>query len=85
MLVHELPLDKVRSHKIWSNICTETGASPLNELIDVPGGEVAYGKDKSNPLYGWDNEFGHAKAVIKKFKASKYLVSNMEFLEFITS
>ena len=83
VLVRELPLDKVRSHKIWSNICTETGAGPLNELIDVPGGEVAYGKDKSNPLYGWDNEFGRAKAVIKKFKASKYLVSNMEFLEFI--
>ncbi|MDA9194067.1 5-histidylcysteine sulfoxide synthase [Alphaproteobacteria bacterium] len=83
VLVRELPLDKVKPHRIWSNICTQTSAAPLNELIEVRGGEVAYGKNKSNPLYGWDNEFGHAEAVIKTFKASKYLVSNTEFLEFV--
>ena len=83
VLVRELPLDRVKPHKIWSNICTETGVAPMNELIEVPGGKVAYGKDKSNPLYGWDNEFGHAEAVIETFKASKYLVSNTEFLEFV--
>ena len=83
VLIRELPLDRVKPHKIWSNICTETGVAPMNELIEVPGGKVAYGKDKSNPLYGWDNEFGHAEAVIETFKASKYLVSNTEFLEFV--
>ncbi|MEP3848120.1 MAG: 5-histidylcysteine sulfoxide synthase [Paracoccaceae bacterium] len=83
VLIRELPLDKVQAHDVWSKICLETGTAPLNELLDVAGGDIEYGKDKSNPLYGWDNEFGHAEAKIKPFKASKYLVSNSEFLEFV--
>ena len=83
VLIRELPLEKVQAHDVWSKICLETGTPPTNELLDVDGGEIEYGKDKSNPLYGWDNEFGHAEAKIKPFKASKYLVSNSEFLEFV--
>ncbi len=57
---------------------------PQNELIDVKGGEVFLEKDYENPVfYGWDNEFAFHKAYIKDFKASKYLVSNGEFLEFV--
>ncbi|RXJ97292.1 methyltransferase [Malaciobacter molluscorum] len=57
---------------------------PQNELIDVKGGEVILQKDRKNPIfYGWDNEFSYHKATIKDFKASKYLVSNGEFLEFV--
>ena len=83
VLIRELPLEKVKAHDVWSKICTEVGTAPVNELLDVIGGEIKYGKDKSNPLYGWDNEFGHAEAKVKSFKASKYLVSNTEFLEFV--
>jgi hypothetical protein len=83
VLIRELPLEKVKSHPVWSNICQEIGTAPINKLLDVSGGDIQYGKDKSNPLYGWDNEFGHAEATIKPFKASKYLVSNTEFLEFV--
>jgi 5-histidylcysteine sulfoxide synthase/putative 4-mercaptohistidine N1-methyltranferase len=83
VLIRELPLDKVKPHDVWSNICTVIGTAPLNELLEVSGGDIQYGKDKSNPLYGWDNEFGHAEAKIRPFKASKYLVSNTEFLEFV--
>ena len=83
VLIRELPLEKVQAHDVWSKICLETGTPPTNEFLDVDGGEIEYGKDKSNPLYGWDNEFGHAEAKIKPFKASKYLVSNSEFLEFV--
>jgi len=57
---------------------------PQNELIDVKGGEVLLEKDRNNPeFYGWDNEFSFHKAQIKDFQASKYLVSNGEFLEFV--
>ncbi|PHO10980.1 methyltransferase [Malaciobacter canalis] len=55
-----------------------------NELLDVSAGEVVLQKDRKNPIYyGWDNEFSYHKANIKDFKASKYLVSNGEFLEFV--
>ena len=57
---------------------------PQNELVDVKAGEVVLEKDYENPIYyGWDNEFAFHKAYIKDFKASKYLVSNGEFLEFV--
>lgn len=57
---------------------------PKNELLDVKAGEVVLQKDRNNPIfYGWDNEFSYHKAFVKDFQASKYLVSNGEFLEFV--
>ncbi len=57
---------------------------PQNKLISVEAGEVILEKDYDNPIfYAWDNEFAFHKAEVKAFKASKYLVSNGEFLEFV--
>ena len=56
--------------------------APKNELILVKGGVVQLGR-KNNEIYGWDNEFGETTYDVSSFKASKYLVSNKEFLEFI--
>lgn len=35
------------------------------------------------PVYGWDNQFGERQFNVKPFKASRMLVSNGEYLEFI--
>lgn len=83
VLIRELPLDLVRKHSIWGNICRESAKAPQNELLHVEGGKITLGKSRDNPLYGWDNEYGHAAFDIKPFKASKYLVSNREYLEFV--
>ncbi|QKF82213.1 putative 5-histidylcysteine sulfoxide synthase / 4-mercaptohistidine N1-methyltransferase OvoA [Halarcobacter ebronensis] len=57
---------------------------PKNELVEVQEGEVILEKNHENPVYyGWDNEFSFHKSYIKAFKASKYLVSNGEFMEFV--
>ncbi|MFZ4726235.1 MAG: putative 4-mercaptohistidine N1-methyltransferase, partial [Paludibacter sp.] len=37
-----------------------------------------------NALYGWDNEYGKYTENVDNFKASKFLVSNKEYLEFVT-
>ena len=37
----------------------------------------------SNDYYGWDNEYGFHQATIPTFKASKFLVTNEEFLAFV--
>ncbi len=51
---------------------------------EVAGGEVVIEKDRNNPeFYGWDNEFSFHKAYINEFEASKYVVSNGEYLEFV--
>lgn len=82
VLIRQLPLDKVRQLDFW-NICPESGAAPQNELLPVEGGTVRLGKDYSDPWYGWDNEYGSATFEIKPFRASKHLVSNAEFFQFI--
>ena len=85
VLIRELPLESVRQHPVWSQICREDGKAPNNELISVAGGTVEMGKSKTNPIYGWDVEYGYSSQMVETFKASKYLVSNEEFLEFVES
>lgn len=85
ILMRELPLDLVNPHPIWGSICRDSDNAPENELLAVEGGLVELGKSKSNPIYGWDNEYGYSSEQVKSFKASKFLVSNQEFLEFVNA
>jgi 5-histidylcysteine sulfoxide synthase/putative 4-mercaptohistidine N1-methyltranferase len=84
VLLRELNIKFLKDEELFE-YCNETSQEyPKNELIEVKGGEVLLEKDHNNPIfYGWDNEFAFHKAQIKDFKASKYLVSNGEFLEFV--
>ncbi len=70
------------AHAFWRR-CPESGPAPVNELLPVPGGRVSLGKPRNHNQYGWDNEYGHHEADIAGFKASRYLVSNAEFLAFV--
>jgi 5-histidylcysteine sulfoxide synthase/putative 4-mercaptohistidine N1-methyltranferase len=83
ILIRELPIELVKDHPVWGNICRERGPAPENELLPVAGGKVELGKAKTNPLYGWDLEYGYSAEEVAPFAASKYLVSNREFLDFI--
>jgi 5-histidylcysteine sulfoxide synthase/putative 4-mercaptohistidine N1-methyltranferase len=83
VLIRELPLKYVQDHDVWGRLCDQTGSAPANELIEVAGGEMELGKSKTNEMYGWDNEYGYSREEVAPFKASKYLVSNQEFLEFV--
>ena len=83
VLMRELPLKHVKSHPLWSNICKESGDAPTNQLLSVEGASVTIGKSKDDPLYGWDVEYGKQVTQVADFKASKYLVSNAEFYEFM--
>jgi len=74
-----------QNHPLWS-ICQEynTKDYPKNELLNVKAKRVVLGRDRAHPeVYGWDNEFGMQTFEVADFKASKYLVSNGEFLEFV--
>ncbi len=82
VLIRQLPIEQVIQHPFWK-ICEVWGEALQNELIDVPGGEVVLGKNRDHPLYGWDNEYGRILEEVKPFRASKYLVSNGEFLQFV--
>jgi 5-histidylcysteine sulfoxide synthase/putative 4-mercaptohistidine N1-methyltranferase len=82
VLIRQHDLKYVQNLAGWNN-CTASGAAPTNELIAVKGGQVKLGKERNSPIYGWDNEYGTHEAEVKGFKASKYVVSNQEFLEFV--
>lgn len=82
VLIRQLPIEHVRSHPLWQ-ICRDSGTAPENKLIDVPAGRVELGKTTDHPWYGWDNEFGTHSEDVKAFRASQYLVSNREFLDFV--
>ncbi len=82
VLMRQLPLEFVKPHDAFP-VCPDSAEAPANELLPVPGGTVEIGKDSDADFYGWDNEYGHHKAQIPDFQASKYLVSNGEFLEFV--
>lgn len=41
------------------------------------------GKPENFPSYGWDNEYGEWNVKVPRFSASKYLITNREYLEFV--
>ena len=61
----------------------EYSQAPKNELLRVCGGVINLGRSKTSDFYGWDNEYGKYSENVADFKASKYLVSNGEFMEFV--
>ncbi len=82
VLIRQHRLEHVRPHPAWA-ANTQSGAAPDNSLVDIPAGRVHLGKERADPYYGWDNEYGRHEVDIAAFQAAKYLVSNAEFLGFV--
>ncbi len=83
VLIRELPLERLKPHPVWSQICKTSAVAPVNSLLPVKGSEISLGKEKDNSLYGWDLEYGQQLETVEDFEASQYLVSNGEWLEFM--
>lgn len=83
VLIRQHALKYVQPHKDWEP-CRESGTAPKNELVDVSAGTIEIGENiTGGTYYGWDNEYGRHSADVAAFQASKYLVSNQEFLAFV--
>ena len=82
VLIRQLPVDMLQSAD-FDAICEKQGENVENKLITVKGAKVNLGKSLQHPIYGWDLEYGKYQEDVDEFKASKYTVSNAEFLEFI--
>lgn len=82
VLIRQLDFDRVQPSDAFP-VFTQSGEAPANELVNVPAGEVRIDHADPAPFYGWDNEYGQHSVEVESFKASKYLVSNQEYLEFV--
>ena len=84
VLLRQLDIKFLKDEEYFKYKNEASNIYPKNELLKVEGSTIILQKDRQNPIfYGWDNEFSFHKADIKDFEASKYLVSNGEFLEFV--
>jgi len=82
VLIRQLDISKVREHPLFQ-VCVKSATAPENELVRVKGSLVELGKTHDDDFYGWDNEYGQYEMRLEDFEASKYLVSNGEFMEFV--
>ncbi len=82
VLIRQQNLEWVSPQPNWRHI-EDFGPAPINELKPVSAGRVVVGKDFASPIYGWDNEYGEHRADVAEFQASRFLVSNHEYLEFV--
>ena len=82
VLHRQMPIEFVKEVKEF-NICSHSAQAPQNSMVELSGKNIVLGKDRSHNLYGWDNEYGKYEESVEDFKASKYLVSNGEFMEFV--
>ncbi len=83
VLIRQLPVELVTSSPLFP-ICSDRDTTgPTNSLVLVDGGTVILAENRDNELYGWDNEYGQLETRVSAFRASTYLVSNQEYLQFV--
>lgn len=82
MLLRQLPSELLRRPSQW-NYAPVNGEVSHNEMQLIPGGIVHLGKATTDFTFGWDVEYGHLKIEVQPFLASKYLITNQEFSEFV--
>ncbi len=82
MLFRQLSVDKLKRPSNWEYAPTNSKKVD-NEMIEVTGGRVKLGKPADSPTYGWDIEYGDRQVEVGPFVASKYLITNAEFIEFV--
>ena len=83
VLIRQHALSHVKPHADWAP-CPAAGDAPENALVAIPAGRVVLGRDLDEPIYGWDNEYGRHQADLPAFQAARHLVSNGEFLAFVS-
>jgi 5-histidylcysteine sulfoxide synthase/putative 4-mercaptohistidine N1-methyltranferase len=82
VLHRQMPIEFVKEVSEF-RACSHSASTPKNEMLSIKGGHIKLGKEESHHLYGWDNEYGNYEEDVNDFKASKYLVSNGEYMEFV--
>lgn len=82
MLIRQLSVEKLKRPNNWQ-YAPFNGYSSDNEMIKIAGGVVRVGKPDDSYTYSWDIDYGNRTVEVAPFLASKYLITNGDFLYFI--
>jgi len=82
VIMRMLPLEHLTPSTDWA-ACESSNNAPINKLLSVKGQTLSLGKKNDDHTYGWDNEYGELLVKVDNFSASKFLVTNQEFLSFV--
>jgi 5-histidylcysteine sulfoxide synthase/putative 4-mercaptohistidine N1-methyltranferase len=82
VLLHQLETDYLTRPEGW-NYAPFNVSKAKNEFIKAKGGKVVLGKERNFPTFGWDNEYGKMSVDVNDFEATKFLITNEQFLEFV--
>jgi 5-histidylcysteine sulfoxide synthase len=82
MLFRQLPIERVKRPSNWK-YASFNSYTPQNEMVEVAGGVAKIGKAYNDPTYGWDIDYGSRNVEVAPFLASKYMITNGEFLDFV--
>ena len=85
VLIRELPIELVQKPVHWPASYAMTAGKdvPVNAMLSQPASEVSLGKPVDWLSFGWDNEYGNETRSVRAFAASRFLISNGEFLAFV--
>ena len=97
VLFRETPIELVQRPASWPELYPDNGNNvankshspvegvdyPTNKMIAVDGKDILLGKPQDFPSYGWDNEYGTRTVSVPNFQASKHMVTNGEFYQFV--
>lgn len=96
VLFRETPIELVQRPECWPPLHPSVGEYstkttqplegvdyPKNSMVPVEGRAVHLGKPLDFPSYGWDNEYGERTVEVPNFQASKYMITNGEFWQFV--
>ncbi|MEH2084149.1 MAG: 5-histidylcysteine sulfoxide synthase [Nostoc sp.] len=82
MLIRQLPIERVKRPQNWQ-YAPFNGYTSENKMIEVAGGVVKLGKALDDSTYGWDIDYGDRTVEVAPFFASKYLITNADFIYFV--
>lgn len=82
MLFRQLPIARLKRPPTWE-YAPLNDYTPENEMVEVAGGVAKLGKAYDDRTYGWDIDYGSRTVEVPGFLASKYLITNSEFLNFV--
>ncbi len=81
-MLHQLPRDKKVQDYSRPSLFSEPF---VQKMIEIPAGTATLGLSRSSGEFGWDNEFESHSVNVAAFEIDQFMVSNAEFLEFISS